>query len=96
MPDLALLAIALALGGSIGYLDSRPAWDDTGVTAGALLASAGLLGWLGPHRPWLWALAVGAWIPLWGLVSTQNYWSLLAPGIALLGAYGGMGLRKWI
>ena len=38
-----LLVVALMLGGLIGYVDSRPNWDDTGVTAAALLVCCGLL-----------------------------------------------------
>ncbi len=62
----AVLAIALAVGGLIGYIDSRPNWDDTGVTAAAIFVVCGTLGAAGPSRPWLWALAVGMWIPVLG------------------------------
>jgi hypothetical protein len=43
---------------------------------------------------WLWALAVGAWIPLWGIISMQNYGALLALIIAFVGAYAGVLARK--
>jgi len=89
-----LLAVALAIGGLITYVDSRPAWDDTGVTALAVLVACGAIGFTGPKRPWLWALAVGLWIPLLGIVGTHNYASLLALPIAFAGAYGGMAIRK--
>jgi hypothetical protein len=58
-----LLAAAIAMGLAIAWVDSRPHWDDTGITAGSLLLSAGLLGLMGPRRPWLWALGIGIWIP---------------------------------
>ncbi len=74
----ALLIISLALGAVVTYVDSRPTWDDTGVTAGALLVISGVLGFLGPKRPWLWALALGVWIPLLGVIRAQNYGALLA------------------
>jgi hypothetical protein len=89
-----LFVVALGLGLAIAYVDSRPNWDDTGVTAAAILFSCGLLGATGPKRPWLWALAVGLWIPLFGIVRAQNYGSLLALAVAFAGAYAGMALRR--
>src|SRR5258708_5837860 len=62
-----LFVVALGLGLAIAYVDSRPNWDDTGITAAAILVSCGLLGVLGPKQPLLWALAVGLWIPLCGI-----------------------------
>ena len=90
----ALLAAALALGGLIGYIDSRPTWDDTGVTAAVLFFVAGVFGFLGPKRPWLWALALGIWIPILGFAWTQNHGTLLALVVAFFGAYGGSALRR--
>ena len=91
-----LLAIALVLGGLITYVDKQPTWDDTGVTAGILLVTAGVLGFLGPSRPWLWALALGIWIPVLGLTRAQNYSTLLALAVAFVGAYSGMSIRGWL
>jgi len=91
-----LLIVALALGAAVTYVDSRPTWDDTGVTAAALLAISGVLGFLGPKRPWLWALALGIWIPLLGVIRTQNYGAILALVVAFAGAYGGMAIRRWL
>jgi len=91
-----LLIVALALGAAVTYVDSRPTWDDTGVTAAALLVISGVLGFLGPRRPWLWALALGVWIPLLGVIRTQNYGAILALVVAFAGAYGGMAIRRWL
>jgi hypothetical protein len=88
-----LFVVALAMGGLVTYVDSRPSWDDAGVTAAALLVTAGVLGFLGPARPWLWALALGAWIPLVGVVRTQNYAAVLALVVAFAGAYAGAAIR---
>ena len=88
-----ILAIALVLGALITYVDSLPTWDDTGMTAGVLLITAGILGFLGPSRPWLWALALGMWIPLLGILRDQNYATLLALAVAFVGAYSGMAIR---
>ncbi len=90
----AILPIALCLGLMIAYVDSRPNWDDTGLTALALFACACLCGVLEPNRPWLWALAVGLWIPVFGIASSRNFGSLLAIPFAFAGAYFGMAVRK--
>ena len=49
-----LFVAALAIGAGITFVDSRPNWDDAGVTAAAIVVSAGILGAAGPSRPWLW------------------------------------------
>ena len=92
----ALFILALALGALITYVDSRPSWDDTGVTAGAVLAASCVLGFLGPARPWMWALALGIWIPAIGIARAHNYAALLALAVAFVGAYGGMAVRRWL
>jgi len=84
----------VAAGIALGYIDSRPSWDDTGVMAGALLLVSLVLGALTPQRPWLAALAVGIWIPLFGILHSANYGSLLALAIAFAGAYAGALLRR--
>ena len=89
-----LLVIALTIGGLIAYVDSRPKWDDTGVTAAAIFLVCGTLGAARPNRPWLWALAVGVWIPLLGITMSRNFGTLLALPIAFAGAYVGMAIRK--
>jgi len=89
-----LFAGAIAFGILLGYVDSRPSWDDTGVTAGLLFVVTAILGAVAPDRPWLWALCVGAWIPLFGIYQTSNYGSLLALGFSFAGAYGGMVVRR--
>jgi hypothetical protein len=89
-----LLPMALGLGLLIAYVDSRPNWDDAGLTALALLACCGLCGVLGPNRPWLWALAVGVWIPFLGIAFARNFGSLLAIPFAFAGAYSGMAFRR--
>ena len=91
-----LSIVALALGGLITYVDSLPTWDDTGITAAALLVISGALGFLGPDRPWLWALALGVWIPIVGVFRTQTYWAMIALVLAFLGAYTGMAIRIWL
>jgi hypothetical protein len=54
----ALLFSAVAFGNLIGWIDSRPTWDDAGITVAMVLGAATVLGFAMPDRPWLWALAV--------------------------------------
>jgi hypothetical protein len=89
-----VFAVAIVLGLLLGYVDSRPSWDDTGITAGLLLMGTVILGGLAPQRPWLWALCMGLWIPLFGIHNSANYGSLIALGIAFAGAYAGMLIRR--
>jgi hypothetical protein len=91
-----LLAIAVVSGWFITYVDSRPTWDDTGITASIILLVCGVIALIGYRRPWLLALAVGAWIPLYGLFVTHNYASILALLIAFVGAYAGWGFRSGV
>ena len=62
--QLLLFGLALCFGITIGYVGSRPHFDDTGIQAGLLVLSAGVLGLLGPDRPWLWAVGIGLWTPV--------------------------------
>ena len=89
-----LQAAALGLGALITWFDSRPNNDDTGVTAGILFVAAAAFSYFAPRRPWLWALLLAGGIPLLGIARNGNYGSLLALVVALVGAYGGMALRR--
>ena len=91
-----LLVVALGAGLFFAYVDSRPTWDDTGILAGAILITCGLIALIGFQRPWLLALAIGAWIPLRGIFITHNFGSILALMIAFLGAYLGWAVRLGI
>ena len=94
MKTVLLLIVALGLGAGITYVDSRPNWDDTGIIAVGLVLIAAAFGFADPRRPWVWAVAVGVWIPLLSVLRTGNYGSLLVLLFAFAGAYGGMLLRK--
>jgi len=91
-----LLVLAVLAGLAIAWLDSRQGWDDTGVTAGLILLTCGGFAALRPARPWLWAVAVGGWIPLLEIASSGNYGSLLALAVSFLGAYSGALVVKTI
>ena len=89
----------VAFGLAIAYMDSRPHFDDAGITAGLLLISAGLLGLIAPQRPWLWALAVGIWIPAQAMVRHPEPKALLMLAVLafpLAGAYAGMAMRRML
>ena len=71
-----------------------PTWDDTGISAMMVLGVAAVFGYFSSQKPWLSALAVSIWIPLFGIVATFNFATLLAliPGFA--GAYLGYMLKR--
>jgi hypothetical protein len=91
-----LLVLAIVAGLSIAYIDSRPNWDDTGISVGLVLLTAGLFALLGYRRPWLLAITVGGWIPLYGSLVTHRPASTAALIIALVGAYTGRVCRAAI
>jgi len=91
-----LLGIAVLAGLFSAYIDSRPAWDDTGLLVGGLLLVSGLLTLLGHRRPWLIALAVGIWIPMYEIFKTHDFMMLVVLLIPVLGAYGGWLVRLGI
>ena len=91
---LVLLVLALGLGGLIGWVDSRPNWDDTGITVGLVFLAAAFFGALRPSFAWLLGLAVGLGVPLWGILGRGNYGGLIALVVALIGAGVGAVLRK--
>lgn len=100
-----LLLVAIVMGLFIAYVDSRPTWDDTGITVVTMLLTSGLLTLLGHRKPWLIALAVGLWTPLYEMFLSHQF--SLSAGFPILlfvllinfvGAYGGwaarLGVRK--
>jgi hypothetical protein len=92
--DWLLLLGALAIGLALALVDNSPGWDDTGVSAVAVLAAAAAFGAARPARPWLWALAVGLWIPALGIILRHNPTALIALVPACLGAFAGAGARR--
>lgn len=91
-----LLGIAVLAGLFSAYVDSRPNWDDTGLLVGGLLLVSGLLTLLGHRRPWLIALAVGAWIPVYEIIKSHDFMMLVILLIPLIGAYSGWLVRLGI
>lgn len=94
MRQKVLLCTAVSVGLLIAYVDTRPHWDDTAITVVAILTTSVVFGFLGPKRPWLWALAIGVWVPVFEIMPSLNPAPLVALLVAFAGAYAGMGIRK--
>lgn len=86
--------LAISFGIAIAWIDSRPNWDDTGVSVFLVLVAASLCGFLASQKPWLIALAVSLWIPLFSMLSTQNFGAFLAFVPGFIGAFGGWFIKK--
>jgi hypothetical protein len=93
LPRRALIgaAIALIAGLAIAWVDTRPNWDDTGITAGLLLISAAAAGQVG--APW-WLAGALAVAPLLIAELGGNKGVLLAVPIAFVGAFAGAFLHR--
>jgi hypothetical protein len=93
-----LFALALAIGLAIAYVDSRPTWDDAGITAVSLLLAAAIFGLIAPQRPWLWGVAIGIWIPLHQIARAPRFGAFLGAVVILafpmVGAYAGKLCRR--
>jgi hypothetical protein len=97
MREVFALVAAAAAGIAIAYIDSRPGWDDTGITAFGLLGAALVIALASPRRPWLTALAVGIWIPAHAWARSGDPKSLVmlvVVGFPLAGAYAGAAVRR--
>ena len=84
--------LALVAGAFIAWVDTRPGWDDTGVTAGALLIGAGLAASAGLR--WRIAAAVVVGPLLLAEVRGAGGGLAVAPALAVVGALGGALLRR--
>ena len=91
-----LMILAIGLGLIVTRIDTRPNWDDTGISMILLFSASAICGFFVPQYPWLIALSVSFWIPFYHVISAGNYGSMLAfiPGFA--GAYSGFYLKKYI
>jgi hypothetical protein len=92
--SVCVIALGVGIGLIVAWIDSRPTWDDTGITVAAVFISALLLGATLPTRPWLSALAVGIWIPLFNIVLNSNYAAVASLAVAFAGSYAGAFLRR--
>ncbi|HVZ49144.1 MAG TPA: hypothetical protein VG916_10195 [Gemmatimonadaceae bacterium] len=86
--------MSAAAGVAVAWIDSRPRWDDTGVTVGLLVLLAATCGMLVPRHAWRWALAVGLWIPLHAIVTRGDFLMLVVLAFPFIGAYVGAAARR--
>ena len=84
-----VLALAVLSGLAIAWIDSRPNWDDTGITVGMILGAATIFGLFTSRRPWMTALAVCIWVPLFEIFTSHNPGPLMAIFPGFIGAYLG-------
>ncbi len=88
------MALATFMGLGIAWLDSRPGYDATGVTVGLLLLGAMAVAAASGRRPWLWAVQVGVWVPLFEIGGPTGAASLAALVVTLIGALIGYVLAR--
>ena len=93
MKQRILLLAAVLLGLLVTYVDTRPTWDDTGITVFALVIGSGIIGLLAERRPWLFALAVGVWLPAWYILTTHNLSMVIVLIFPFVGVYLGWALH---
>ena len=93
-----ILSVILAtiLGIVIAWIDSSPNWDDTGVTVFMVLVAAFVCGFTASQKPWLIALLVSIWIPLVGIILSQNAGGILAIVPAFAGSFAGYWGKKFL
>ena len=100
-----LTALAIVLGLIAAYAALQGAGDL--LVYVLLFMFGGLLGYVGPEKPWRWGLVLGIWVPIGEIVYAMSLPSgapapaqLLQPLLALvpafLGVYAGMLLRRWL
>jgi hypothetical protein len=86
-------AVALCAGLGIAWVDSRPGWDDTGVTAGALVIAAAMASFARVPQ-WLATVLVAG--PILAAELSVGRGVLLAIPLAIAGAYAGTFVRRRI
>lgn len=92
---IAVLVLAVLLGLTVGWFDSRPTWDDTGITVGVTFIVSALGGAMVRERPWLVALAVAGPLSVLELALTGHGEAFFSFLPAFLGAYAGAVFMKW-
>ncbi len=79
-----------------GWIDTRPTWDDTGITVFAVLITSFIFSILMTKYAWLWAIIIGAGIGLFNVFLSANYGALIVMLFAFAGAYSGVVVKKLI
>jgi hypothetical protein len=95
----ALFVLSSIVGLIIAYADSRSTWNDARLTAFLMIMAACGFGMIGPRRPWVWSLAIGAWTPVFACVRTASLEPFAMFPVLLFpvaGAYAGMAIRRML
>ncbi len=92
--DALLAVVAVLIGLAIGYVDSRPTWDDVGITVSLLLLASAMAAGLSGRRPWLWAALIGAGVPAFEIPGRGGPASLVALLVAAVGSGIGYALAR--
>jgi hypothetical protein len=88
--------LATAFGATIAWIDVQPNWNDTGITALMIFISSLFCGYRANQKPWIIALIIGLWAPIFSMLTTQNFGAFLSLIPAFIGAYIGYLFRKII
>ncbi len=80
------LAISLIGGIAIGWMDSRPGFDDTGITVFSLLLASGIAAAVAGRAPWLFAISTGVWVGVFELSGLTGGGPLAALAFSAVGA----------
>ncbi len=93
MRQKVLLFCSALLGLLIAYTDSRPNWDDAGITVLVLVGGGTIVGLLLEKHPWLFALAIGISIPIMGILARHDLMMLIVLIFPFIGVYTGWAIR---
>jgi hypothetical protein len=89
-----VLVIAIVSGIAIAWVDTRPHWNDTGITVSLLALVSLVCGYFASKKPLLVALAVGLWVPVFNIVLTGNFSVSAVLVFTFAGAYAGYFIKK--
>jgi hypothetical protein len=92
--ELVIAAFAIILGIGVAWVDTRPKWDDAGVTAGALLLTACVAAGAG-LRWWVAALLV-ALPTLVAELSSAGWGITIALVVTCAGSLVGVAIRRLV
>jgi hypothetical protein len=90
---LILIILSLLAGILIGWIDSSPLWNDTGITAGLILISSFIIGLLTKRKAWIPALITGLSITSLNFIASNRLDSAISILFSLAGAYSGVSLK---
>lgn len=78
-----LIGISAVIGLFSLFIETRPIWDDTGILVVGIFLACGLLALIEYQRPWLLALVIGIWFPLYRI--TVEHPVGFSPGWFIIG-----------